>query len=150
MAKQDDFREALEAGDVRRLRRMWSSFCPHLPQPRTAEQAETVMHHARTQAENISFKARAWSHRWLTERELPSGLPDQLKPQAERVYPRVVEAVGISVNIKNPLLKPVGAAVQRAMGDAVEEAYADRRTDPVFVKARMQEARERTFKALLG
>jgi hypothetical protein len=64
-------------------------------------------------AETVSFKARAWSHRWLTERALPSGLPDRLKPSAERVYSRVVEGVGISVNCRNPVLKPAMIEVGR-------------------------------------
>lgn len=150
MSKQDDFRQALEAGDVRRLRRMWSSFMPHLPQPENAEQAEITMHHARTVAVSISFRARAYSHRWLAERSLPSGLPDNLRPKAERLYPVIAEGVGISVNTRNPYLKPAMVEVRQAMEAAVEEAYADGRRDPAFVTSRMNLARERTMRALFG
>lgn len=148
--RHEDFRAALEAGDVRLLRRMWSAWFPHLPQPKTAEQAEAVMHHARTQAETVSFKARAWSHRWLTERNLPSGLPDRLKPSAERVYPRIVEGVGISVNCRNPILKPAMIEVRKAMEAVVEDSYANGETDPAIVRPRMFEAREKTMLSLFG
>jgi hypothetical protein len=70
-------------------------------------------------------------------------LPDGLKPRAERMYPRIAEAVGISVTASHPLLKPVAASVERAMADAVEDAFAQGRREPEFLRARMQEARER-------
>lgn len=144
------FRALLEAGDIRALRTAWGRVAAHLPQPESDEQAEIVMHHARTSSESISFEARAWSHRWLTERNLPSGLPDELKPPAERLYPRIAEAVGISVKASNPHLQAAAQEVQGAMAHAVEDAYAEGRTDPAFVKARMEEARQRTYKALFG
>ncbi len=144
------FRTLLQAGDVNALRKAWTQVAPHLPQPASYEQAEIVMHHARTQAGTITLKARAWSHRWLVERDLPSGLPDDLKPQAERLYPRVAEAVGISVRTRNAYFQPAAAEAQKAMEGAVEQCYADRRTDPAFVKARMAEAKDKTYKALFG
>jgi hypothetical protein len=70
-------------------------------------EALVTLHHARTQAESIALKLRAWSHRWLLEHGYPSGLPDHLKPSAERIYPRVVEGVGISVNFRSPILQPI-------------------------------------------
>lgn len=108
------------------------------------------MHHARTQAETVSFKARAWSHWWLLERGLPSGLPDRLKPSAERVYSRAVEGVGISVNCRNPILKPAMIEVRKTMEAAVEDCYANGDTDPAFVSRRMAEAREKTMRQLFG
>jgi hypothetical protein len=144
------FRALLEAGDVGALRAAWGRVAAHLPQPETQEQAEIVMHHARTSSESVSFKARAYSHRWLTERALPSGLPDELRHPAERLYPTVVDAVGISVRASNPMLKDAAVEVQRAMSDAVEEAYTEGRKDPVFVQARMAEARSRAWRSVLG
>ena len=144
------FRSLLEAGDVDALRGAWARVAPHLPQPESHEQAEIVMHHARTSSGSISFKARAWSHRWLSERDLPSGLPDGLRPPAERLYPRIAEAVGIAVKASNPYLKDAAAEVQQAMSDAVEDAYAGGRKDQIFVRARMEEAKARTYKALFG
>ena len=81
---------------------------------------------------------------------MPSHLPDDLKPKAERMYPRIAEGVGISVNVRNPLLKPAATEVRKAMEDAVSDAYADGRTDPAFVTKRMQEARDKTWRALMG
>jgi hypothetical protein len=108
------------------------------------------MHHARTQTETVSLKARAWSHRWLTERGLPSGLPDRLKPSAERIYPRVATSVGISVNTRSPWLKPAMVEVRRSMEDAVEDCYANGDTAPAIVRPRMFEAREKTLRSLFG
>lgn len=147
--RHDDFRAALEAGDARLVRRMWAAFMPNLPQPKPQD-AEAAMHMARTAAETVSLKARAWSHKWLSERGLPSQLPDKLKPSAERLYPRIVEGVGISVNCRNPFLKPAMAEVRRSMEDAVADSYANGDTDPVRVKARMLEARQRTMRQLFG
>lgn len=151
MARQDEFRDALIAGDVRRLRRMWVTANPHLPQPETAEKAEIVMHMTRTSAETVPLKHRAYSHRWLCERDLPSQLPDQLKPAAERLYPTVALAVGISVNIRNEFMKPAVAEIRGAMEHAVLEVEADGKLeDAVLVKSRMFEAREGAYRALFG
>jgi hypothetical protein len=148
---QSEFAAALESGDVRLVRRASARMFPHMPQPKTVEDAEVSMHMARTQMAEISFRARAWSHAWLRERGLPSQLPDELRPKAERVYPVVVSAVFVSANSNSPALKPVAKLVQAAMSDAVLEAEADGRLlDTPFVRARIQEARARTFKQLLG
>lgn len=141
------FRDALERGDVPYLCRYWHEVLPGMPQPSPAD-AEMVMHHARTGAKSVSLKARAYSHRWLEERGLPSGLPDALKPKAERMYPREVGAVGISVNVRNEYLKPAAIEVREAMEYAVHDAYADGREEPEFVRQRMAEAKAKTWKAL--
>lgn len=144
------FARLLEDGDVKALRSAWAELAPHLPQPENDAQATVVMHRARTEAESVSFRARAYSHRWLVERELPSGLPDNLKPRAERMYPVVVDAVGVAVMASADWLKPAASEIERSMADAVEDAYAHGRRDPVFVKERMREARQKTTKALFG
>lgn len=148
------FRALLEAGDVDALRKAWSRVAPHLPQPATREAAEVAMHHARTQTVSLPLRARAWSHRWLSERALPSGLPDPLRPRAERMFPRIAEGVGISVNFKSAWMKPAAAEVRGAMEDAVSEAYAEARSgqrpDPGFVAARMKDAKSRKLRALFG
>jgi hypothetical protein len=144
------FRIALEAGDLATLRGLWASAAPHLPQPASDAEAEIVMHRARTESGAVTLRARAWSHRWLTERNLPSGLPDHLRPKAERLFPIVAEGVMISVKARSEIFRPAAAQIERAMSDAVADAYADGRKDPVFVRARMAEARARTAKALFG
>jgi hypothetical protein len=144
-------RALLEAGDVEALRSAWAQLAPHLPR-HTRAQAEIVMHHARTQCEAVTLPKRAYSHRWLIERDLPSGLPDKLKPSAERLYPKVVTAVGIgSICSKGrEWMQPALGLIRGAMEQAVQECYAEGHTDPGFVSARMAEARGREQKHLFG
>lgn len=124
---------------------------PHLPQLDTAEKAEIAMHMARTATENIPLKVRAYSHRWLMERDMPSQLPDELKPSAERLYPTTALAVGISVNTRSQYLKPAMLEVRGAMEEAVLDVDADGKlADTVLVTKRMNEAKERTLRALFG
>lgn len=144
------FRTALEDGDVAALRGLWATVSPHLPQPANDAEAEIAMHVARTQAESVTIRKRAYSHRWLEERTLPSSLPDRLKPDVDRLYPRVVEAVGISVNFRSPALKPAGALVQRAMSDVVEDMFANGDREPGLVKRRMFEAKDDEMRRLFG
>lgn len=145
------FRALLENGDVQALRAAWATVMPGLPQPETHEAAEIGMHVARTQAQSVTFRARAYSHRWLTERNLPSHLPDILKPKAERMFPVVVEGVGIFVRpSSNEYFRPAQLEVRGAMEDAINDAYAEGCTDPEFVKARMAEAKDKTMRQLFG
>lgn len=144
------FRELLEAGDVDGLRRIWSEIAPGLPQPETREQAEIAMHIARTASDTMKIAPRVYSHRWLTERMLPSMLPDDLRAVAEREEKRIVEAVGVSVNFRSPVLAPAAAEVQREVNVAIEDCYANGDTQVELVRARMDEARDRTMRALFG
>jgi hypothetical protein len=149
-AAHDEFRQLLETGNVDALRAAWARAMPGMPQPETREHAEIAMHMARTSSTLILFKYRAWSHAWLTERNLPSQLPDALRPRAERAYPGVVQAVGISVNFHSPLLAPAANEIRGAMEHAVLDAFAAGRRDPGFVTIRMQEARAKTERSLFG
>lgn len=144
------FRNLLEAGDVDGLRRFWREVMPNMPQPETRDAAEMQMHMARTSSFSLPLKHRAYSHRWLSDRELPSQLPDNLRPKAERMYPRVVEAVGISVNTNSEYIRPALIEVRGAMEDAVEDCFANGDREPELVRRHMFEARKRTFKALFG
>lgn len=145
------FRDLLEAGDVRSLRRYWAEKAPNMPQPKSAEEAEIVMHRARTEAESVAFRHRAYSHAWLCERCLPSGLPDRLKPSAEKLYPVEKLGVMISVNFKSRWMKPAANEVRGAMEHAVLEAEADGLlANSAHVSARMADAREKTMRALFG
>lgn len=146
-----EFRRCLEDLDVAGVRKLWAHISPNLPAPKSDAEALTTLHMARTAAESMPLKLRAYSHRWLLDRGLPSQLPDPLKPKAERLYPRVIEAVGISVNFSSPLLKPAEALIRTSMEDAVNDVFADDpHPDPALVSARMAEARERETKALFG
>jgi hypothetical protein len=144
------FRRCLEELDVEGIRSLWAEHSPHLSQP-SAEEALISLHMARTAAEGIEFKCRAYSHKWLTERGYSSRLPDHLKQSAERIYPRVVKGVGISYNIRAPELRPAAKLIQGAMEQAVLEADANGKlSDTEFVKNRMNEARDKERRALFG
>lgn len=144
------FRLALEERDIPRLQELWAGSNPHLPQL-THAQAEVAMHRARTEAESIGIRHRAYSHWWLMERGHPSGLPDRLKPAADRLYPQIAEAVGVSINFRSPILRPAGPIIRRAVCDAIEDIYADSPSpDVAKVKARMAEIKDRTKLQLFG
>lgn len=147
---RDEFRDLLQMGDVWGLVLAWGRLAPHLPQPKNIREAEITMHHARTQSERITKVQRAYSHRWLTERGYPSGLPEALWPAAEQVHGKIVSAVGIAVMTQTPELEPVARQVEKAMADAVADCYANGDTEPVIVQARMAEARTRTMAQLLA
>lgn len=150
MQHTEQFRRALEDGDLVTLRGIWREAMPHLPQV-SDDDAPFVMHHARTQCSAVSLKARAYSHRWLTERGQPSGLPDALKPTCERLCPKAVTTTGIAVGFSSPLLKPVGEILQRVMGDAAAEVYAaGQGEDQPLITRRMNDARAAETKRLFG
>src|SRR5262245_24049227 len=92
-------RQCLEMLDVAAVRKLWTELPPFLPLLDSDEVVLKTMHVARTASEAMRFSYRAYSHAWLTERGLPSLLPDELKPKAERMYPRIVEGVGIAVKV---------------------------------------------------
>lgn len=147
----EHFREALLKLDVTLLRRMWHFIEPNLPQPKTDEECLKTAHIARTAMKSIPLKARMYSYRWLVERGLPTQLPDNLKPEAERVYPQMVEAVAISSKSASKILQPVLNDVRKSMEDVVNDAYASSKSpDPLKLKAAMQEARKKKIKELLG
>ena len=114
---------------------------PHLPQPKNNDEALATMHYARTQAASIPLRLRCYSHAWLCERGLPSGLPDWWKPKASRLYPHEVKAVGISVLAMSEASKPRARAIEKAMSNAVLECCADGVTDIARIRSRMNEAR---------
>lgn len=150
MSAHSEFQRALAEGDVRLLRRIWRTVFPHLPEPKDAAEAEATMHVARTAAESVPLKARAYSHRWCEERGLPSQLPDKLKPSAERMYPKIVEAVGIACKTSKDWLKPAMPIIEKAMTDVVEDAFASGERDPGLIRDRIQFARTDTMKRLFG
>jgi hypothetical protein len=137
----DAFRRCLIDLDVVGICDLWFHVSPHLPQPKNNDEALATMHYARTQAGSIPVRLRCYSHAWLSERGLPSGLPDQWKPKAGRLYPHKVNAVGVAVKALSEASVPRARAVEKAMSDAVLECYADGVTDSDVIKARMGEAR---------
>lgn len=145
------FATAVETLDVALLRRMWAHVAPNMPQPRDDVQALATAHYARTLMGRVKFDLRAYSHAWLLERALPSGLPDNLRPRAQRVYPVTVGSVGIAVRGSTEIGRVVAPLILGAMEYAVKESYADGHKDePKVVKGRMMEARKVTIRKLLG
>jgi hypothetical protein len=139
------FRRAIEDLDVALTRKIWAHVFPNMPQPGNDEDVLQKMHYARTLMP-MKFELRAYSHAWLSERALPSGLPDNLRPRAQRMYPITVKAVGISVNSKYEFVQK---AISGAMQNAVLEAEGDGKLgDDAHVRRRMMEAREREQRAL--
>jgi hypothetical protein len=143
MNHADAFRRCLIELDVVGICDLWFHVSPHLPQPKNNEEALATIHYARTQARSIPIRLRCYSHAWLCERGLPSGLPDVWKPKAARLYPHQVKAVGISVKALSEANVPRARAIEKAMSDAVLECYADGVTDSDIVKSRMNAARLR-------
>lgn len=142
----DAFRQALIELDVPAARAVWSSVAPHLPQPATDDEALACLHMARTQAQTIVPRLRFTSHRWLLDHGYPSQLPDGLKPSAERMYPRIVDAVGVAVRSQHP---EVRTAITGAMSDAVADCYANGDRHPLVVKPQMLAARARERRGLM-
>lgn len=141
-----ELRRCLEQCDVAGARALWAHIAPHLPQPSDDWITLATIHRARTQAENISFKLRAYSHAWLTERAIPSGLPDELKPKAQRIYPVIVGAHGVAVGRPSSPHRERNLAIERAMSDAIMDCYANNTRDPEIISARMLEARAKVYR----
>lgn len=135
---QSAFRECLDRLDVETARKAWAAAFPAYPPLGDDGSVLKLLHYARTSAESMRLQERAYSHRWLLERGFPSGLPDHMRPSAERMYPRVEGCVGISTRTQSALAREVRGAMEYA----VEETYADgHRHHPHVVKARMMERR---------
>jgi len=137
------FRQALLDGSATDVRALWALVYPQLPQPENDKEAAVVMHRARTEANSIPLDLRAYSHRWLTERGLPSGLADHLRPRAERMYPVVAEGTAIAVRSRSPEGLNRALALRNAMSDAVAEMYAGGNKSPEQIKNRLAEIRHK-------
>lgn len=136
-----EFRRCLTDLDTVGIRRLWKHVRPGLPQPKDDGEALITLHMARTAA-LLPIKLRCYSHAWLIERGLPSQLPDQLKRHAERLYPRKVDAVGVSVNSLSTIPEQIerARAAERAGSNAVAECYADGVKDVDVIRGRIREA----------
>ena len=146
----DEMARCLATCDVDGVRRLWKYVAPHLPQPASDREALTTIHYARTLNHAMSFRLRAYSHAWLLDNNHPSGLPDELKPKAQRLYPRIVEAVGVACHGNGELMRSVAPLLQRAQLDAVEDCYANGDTETETVKAQMTAAKRKTIRQLLA
>ena len=140
MALHEHFRQALVECDVNLVRKIWQHAFPGMPQPGDDADVLRTIHYARTVSRTIEFKHRAYSHCWLKERSIASGLPDALRPKAERMYPRIVEGVGIAVKTMSGN-KALATEIRTAMENVVLDCFANGDKDPLLVKNLMLEAR---------
>ena len=144
-------RSCMVSLDTVTARELWRKQFSHLAQPKTDAEMLQMLHLARTQSAFLPNRLRFYSHCWLLERGLPTMLPDELRPAADRMYPRKQTAVGISVNSSSELLKPILPHVRNAMETAVSELYADGKSEDIpLIKSRMFEARTTVVRKLLG
>lgn len=149
------FRRCLEEVDVPGMRKLHAHVMPHLPAG-SDQNILVSIHYARTQAESMPLKARAWSHRWLLDHGYPSGLPDHLKPSAEREYPRVVEATGFTMRFGSPLMQEILAPIVPLVSKAVEDVILDEysgavvRRDHDRIRGRVLEAKRTAVRRLVG
>ena len=142
----EELRRCLVDCDIPAIRHLWNHISPQIPVPEDDGDVLIQIHLARTATERIPFRFRAYSHSWLTERKIRSLLPDNLRPRAERMYPRIVSAVGICVASLSNRKTDYHHAVSTAMGDVVENFYADGIEDPVRIKAAMKEVHDKLRK----
>jgi hypothetical protein len=66
------------------------------------------------------------------------------------MHPVIAEGVMVAVLAQTEEMKPFAKQARAEMSDAVEDAYANGDTAPAIVRERMQEARSRTYRELLG
>jgi len=138
--------------DVEAAQRLWHHMAPHMSQPKSSEETLAVLHMARTALDAAAFKDRAYSHAWLAERALPSQLPDRLKPRAERLYPHIVTAAAYSINYKSVFLRPIKPLVMKAIGEKINELWADHKgkPDPQLVLKTICDTKNKTMRKLTG
>ncbi len=109
------------------------------------------IHFTRAGMRSMPFKLRAYSHAWLINNGWPSALPANMRPGAERVYPVVKAAVGISLNSNSTFIRPAVPIIRRAMENAVMDCHAEGKIeDALLVKDRMNDAKDYTIRKLFG
>mgnify|MGYP000935047973 FL=1 len=141
--QSEAFRQCLDELDIVRARRAWVMTFPAYPPLGSDAEVLRVLHFARTKTDAVALRKRAYSHQWLIERGLPSGLPDRLKSSAERIYPVAVGCVGIATKTRSAL----ATEIRSVMENAVHETYADGHAgQPEIVRSRMLEMRQRILR----
>lgn len=132
--------QALADGAAGWFRRHWTMLFPGFPPPTSDREAEATMHHARTQSAGLLLAKRLYSHAWLEERGLPSGLPDDLRP--ERPERRIVRAVAVGVRSRR-LSDADARELERVMAAAGGEAILAGVMDDREISRAMWAARDR-------
>lgn len=144
-------RRALEDGDAVEVARVYDAAYPKLPRLAGKDEAEVVMHQARTAAESMRIEKRLYSHAWLVERGLRSKLPDDLKPPGEKVKPVIFSAVGVAVKSLSSRADRVEEAreIERVMVRAAGQMVRDGITDRARIAPVMWQARENFIRGRL-
>jgi len=118
------FRRCLAALDIAGIRKLWRDAAPHLPQPQSDDEVLETMHRARAKMTTIPAAARAYSERWLAERERM----------------RIAEAVGYATNTKDTGLRAaLIGGVARTVGVALAGGVAP--SDAKTLRPLMMDAR---------
>lgn len=127
-----EFRRCLIELDVAGIQKLWAHVSPHLPQPKTDDEALHTLHLARTKVPTLPLKLRMYSQAWLAERERKT---------------RIAAAVGIVVMA--PKHRRRQALDLRAeLSGAVMDAYqagVDLAKDAAEVSRRMDVARDKHY-----
>ena len=151
MKHSAEMHRCLRDCDVTAIRKLWRHIAPDMPQPRDDKEALGEIHYARTMVDSMPFKLRAYSHAWLVNNGWPTGLPDHLKPKAQRIYPTIKPAVGIAIGSVSSLVAPAIPIIRGCMENAVMECYADGKIeDALLVRNKMDEAKTSAMRKLFG
>lgn len=140
-----EFRRCLENLDIEGVRRIWAETHKHLPQPVNDEQTLIQIHMARAGSKSMAHRLRLYSHQWLTERNLPSPLPNHLRPKNEQVPSVLAEAAGLAVISKVPEAKTY--LLEKLQASALE-AFADGVRNPAVLRGRIAETVRREKKII--
>lgn len=81
LAHAAEFLRCLRDLDVAGITKLHNHVHPEAP-VRSAAEALTTLHLARTQCEKLPLKLRQYSHKWLLERGIGSMLPERLWPNS--------------------------------------------------------------------
>ncbi len=150
-----ELRRCLVDCDIDALLRLWHMLYPQQTPPTTRHDCLIAIHIARTASARLPFRFRAYSHQWLRDNLPPdvwqkaSQLPDELKPRAERMYPRIVEAVGVCVAGHGNKKTDYHHFVSTQLGHAVHEFYDfthNKVRDPEGLKRRTTEIHDKLRK----
>lgn len=124
-----ELRRCLLQLDVQQARRLWAHIAPHLPQPRSDDEALETLHRARIEARSVPQLQREYSKAWVAERD----------------NRRIAAAVGISVNApehRKSQAQDTRMAMECAVLDAVK-AGVSLIQEPTEIKRRMLVARRK-------
>lgn len=136
---QGALRECLARMDVGFAHKYWSEMFPGQKSPKNYAETRICLHIARTACESSRLSDRLWSHQWLTERQFPSKLPNELRPDFGGSV--IVSAVGLVVdtNKSDRASQERVIAIRTAMENAINEMYSHGIEDPVQVSKYMWE-----------